>query len=61
MGSLCAESGATGVVVLEDRQEAWLVSNDGDVLVVNVLEAPDEGSWSSQRRDERGLIMRNKE
>lgn len=47
------------VMVLEDREEGGLVSDVGDLIVVEIVEALDEGCWSSEHCDECRLIMRD--
>jgi hypothetical protein len=53
------EGGPSGIMVLEDGQEGWFVSDVGDVLVVEIVEAVDEGGWSAKLSDEWGLGMRD--
>jgi hypothetical protein len=46
-------------MVLEYSQESWLVSNVGDVLIMEEVESFNERSWASERCNQSGLIVRN--
>lgn len=59
MRSLCRESRATSVVVLEHREERRLISYVGDILIVEIVEAAYEAFGPPIERDECCLIMGN--
>jgi hypothetical protein len=57
VGAAGREARAPGEVVLEDGGEGGLVADVGDVLVVEIIEARDEGGGAAEEGDEGGLVV----
>lgn len=59
MRALGREGGSPCVVVLEDGEEGRLVADVGDALVVQEVQAADEGGGSAEEGDELRLVVWN--